>query len=62
MRFEFASATRIIFGNGAVGEAGAIAKKMGRRASSMKGNPVELNREELLAILRKAIWPIGRFI
>ena len=104
MRFEFATATRIIFGNGTVKETGSIAGKMGhrafvitgrsversqpligqlndtgievtqfsipeepttqlalaavvkaRKASSMKGNPIELTQEELREILAKAI-------
>ncbi len=37
MRFEFATATRIIFGNGAVKEAGSIVEKMGRRIFMITG-------------------------
>ncbi len=40
MRFEFATATRIIFGAGAVREVGPLAKEMGRRALVVTGrNP-----------------------
>jgi alcohol dehydrogenase class IV len=41
MRFEFATATRIIFGNGTVKETGLIAVKMGRRAFVVTGRSVE---------------------
>jgi alcohol dehydrogenase class IV len=37
MRFEFATATRIVFGAGAVNDAGAIAKDFGRRALVVTG-------------------------
>ena len=55
MRFEFATATRIIFGPGALREVGAIAAEMGRRAfvltgsSSSRAEPLldALNREGL---------------
>jgi len=36
-RFEFATATRIVFGAGTLGEAGAAAKAMGRRALLVTG-------------------------
>ena len=32
MRFEFATATRIIFGAGAISQAGPLAKEFGRHA------------------------------
>ena len=41
MRFEFATATRIIFGNGTVKETGPIAGKMGHRAFVITGRSVE---------------------
>jgi alcohol dehydrogenase class IV len=41
MRFEFATATRIIFGHGTVKETGLIAAKMGRRAFVVTGRSVE---------------------
>ena len=41
MRFEFATATRIIFGNGTVKETGSIAGKMGHRAFVITGRSVE---------------------
>jgi alcohol dehydrogenase class IV len=37
MKFEFATATRIVFGAGAVNDAGAIAKEFGRRALVVTG-------------------------
>jgi alcohol dehydrogenase class IV len=39
MRFEFATATRIVFGAGAVREAGPWAREMGRRALLATGRP-----------------------
>lgn len=39
MRFEFATATRIVFGAGAIREAGPAAKPMGRRALLVTGRP-----------------------
>jgi len=41
MRFEFATATRIIFGNGTVKETGPIAGKMGHRAFVITGRSVK---------------------
>ena len=35
MRFEFATASRIIFGPGTLREAGTVAKGLGRRALAM---------------------------
>jgi alcohol dehydrogenase class IV len=40
-RFEFATATRILFGEGVVGEAGAAAAVMGRRALVVTGDRVD---------------------
>ena len=37
MRFEFATATRIVFGHGAVKETGSIVEKMGRRIFMLTG-------------------------
>ena len=37
MRFEFATATRIVFGEGALGEVGPLAAEMGRRALVLSG-------------------------
>jgi alcohol dehydrogenase class IV len=52
MRFEFATATRIIFGSGVFREAGSLAAQFGRRALVVTGhNP---NRAEpLLTLLRQ---------
>ena len=41
MGFEFATATRIIFGHGAVKDTGSIVEKMGRRAFVITGRSVE---------------------
>jgi len=41
MRFEFATATRIIFGHGTAKETGSIVEKMGRRAFFITGRSVE---------------------
>jgi alcohol dehydrogenase class IV len=41
MRFEFATATRIIYGHGAVKDTGSIAGKMGRRAFVITGRSAE---------------------
>jgi alcohol dehydrogenase class IV len=41
MRFEFATATQIIFGPGTIKEAGVTASKMGRRAFLITGRTVE---------------------
>ncbi len=41
MRFEFATSTRIVFGAGALREAGAAASGMGRRALLVSGRPDE---------------------
>jgi len=37
MRFEFATATRIIFGIGSIKEAGSLAARMGRHAFVLTG-------------------------
>jgi len=42
MRFEFATATRIVFGPGTVREVGPAAREMGRRALLVTGCPPEL--------------------
>jgi alcohol dehydrogenase class IV len=41
MRFEFATANRIIFGAGVLGEAGPLARSMGRRALVIAGSAPE---------------------
>ncbi|MCL5097119.1 MAG: iron-containing alcohol dehydrogenase [Candidatus Omnitrophica bacterium] len=53
MRFEFCSAGRIIFGRGALGEAGSLAAEMGRRALVVTGRHRE-RAERLIAELRAA--------
>ena len=53
MRFEFATATRIIFGAGTLRDAGAIARDSGRRALVVTGqNP--RRAEPLLKLLRES--------
>jgi alcohol dehydrogenase class IV len=51
MRFEFATATRIIFGSGTFCELGSIARQMGSRALIATGLPADLT-EPLLEILQ----------
>ena len=41
MRFEFATATRIVFGPGTVKEAGPAARDLGRRALVVTGRSLE---------------------
>ena len=50
-RFEFATATRVIFGAGSVREAGAVAREFGRRALVVTGRDPH-RAEPLLAALR----------
>ena len=52
MRFEFATAGRIIFGAGALAEIGAIAASMGRCACVVTGRNVE-RAEPLLQLLEE---------
>jgi alcohol dehydrogenase class IV len=53
MRFEFATATRVIFGSGTLKEAGALANESGRRAFVVTGsNPTRAAR--LLEYLRSS--------
>jgi alcohol dehydrogenase class IV len=53
MKFEFATATRIVFGAGAVNNAGAIAGDFGRRALVVTGRDAT-RAERLLAHLKSA--------
>src|SRR5436305_1846046 len=53
MRFEFATATRIIFGAGMAREAGRLAKEQGRRALVVTGRDA-LRAQGLLKNLREA--------
>jgi alcohol dehydrogenase class IV len=52
LHFEFATASRILFGAGRLKEAGGIAGKLGRRALVVTGRRVE-RAERLLGILRE---------
>jgi len=52
-RFEFATATRVIFGAGTVREAGALAKGLGRRALVVTGRDAR-RAEPILTALRAA--------
>ncbi len=53
MKFEFATATRIVFGAGTVNNTGAIARELGRRALVVTGCNVKRG-ERLLANLKSA--------
>ena len=53
MKFEFATATRIVFGAGTVNDAGAIAKKFGRRALVVTGRDSR-RAERILAGLKSS--------
>jgi alcohol dehydrogenase class IV len=53
MRFEFATATRIVFGAGTVNDAGGLAKEFGRRALVVTGRDSS-RAERVLASLRFA--------
>ena len=44
MRFEFATATKIVFGAGTLREAGAIAKEFGKRVLVVAGRDPETRR------------------
>ncbi|MGH9423328.1 MAG: iron-containing alcohol dehydrogenase, partial [Thermoanaerobaculia bacterium] len=58
MRFEFASATRIIFGAGALREIGAIAKAFGTRALVVTGKSTN-RAQPLLGMLESAgLFPL----
>ena len=53
MKFEFATATRIVFGAGTVHDAGAIAKEFGRRALVVTGRDSR-RAERILAGLKSS--------
>ncbi|MFA7007124.1 MAG: iron-containing alcohol dehydrogenase, partial [Verrucomicrobiia bacterium] len=53
MNFEFATATRIIFGPGTLREAGPIAKVFGKRALVVTGRTAQ-RAKPLLSVLRAA--------
>jgi alcohol dehydrogenase class IV len=55
MRFEFATATRILFGPGTLGEVGPLAAEMGRRALVVTGNTPERARPLLEALNEQRI-------
>jgi alcohol dehydrogenase class IV len=52
MRFEFATATRIIFGAGAIGQAGPLAKEFGRHALVVTGRDPSRAKRLLDALLK----------
>lgn len=61
MNFEFATATRIVFGAGMLAEAGAIAAPLGRNALLVTGaDPFRATR--LIALLRAASVRLTRFV
>src|SRR5687767_3394543 len=51
MRFEFATATRVVFGAGTLRETGALAKEFGRRALLVSGRNLRYS-ESLHTLLR----------
>lgn len=51
MKFEFATATRIVFGPGTLSKIGGIAKELGKKALVTVGTPVESQAEERAALL-----------
>ena len=53
MKFEFATATRIVFGAGTVKDVGAMAKAFGRRALVVTGRDAK-RAGPLLKILRES--------
>jgi alcohol dehydrogenase class IV len=55
--FEFATATRIIFGAGAFKNAGALAAGMGQRALVVSGLEIERSQTLLQALAEKAVTP-----
>ena len=60
MRFEFATATRIIFGSGAVKETGAIVEKMGQQAFVVTGRSVK-RAQPLIAQLENTGIAVTQF-
>src|SRR5262245_727345 len=57
-RFEFATATRIIFGAGVVKEAGTLAKEMGNRALVVTGRTPERAAPLLASLAAQKIAPV----
>ncbi|MES0344687.1 MAG: iron-containing alcohol dehydrogenase, partial [Anaerolineales bacterium] len=53
MRFEFATANRVIFGVGALAEVGELAKEFGRQALVVTGSDSD-RAAPLLSILKKS--------
>jgi len=60
MAFEFATAARIIFGAGRLGEIGDIARALGRHALVVTGRTPE-RAGDLLALLREKKLEVGVF-
>jgi alcohol dehydrogenase class IV len=64
MRFEFATATRILFGNGTVKDIAAAAQEMGRRALIVTGSSAKRSRlvPDLLksAGIPQDLFPVGK--
>ena len=54
MKFEFATATRIVFGPGTLREVGTLAGELGKRALVVTGRDAS-RAEKLLASLRQAV-------
>jgi alcohol dehydrogenase class IV len=63
MRFEFATATRVLFGPGVLKEAGPLANQMGRRALIVTGSTPERAQPLLAALnahgLAHSVFPIS---
>jgi len=58
MRFEFATATRIIFGQGTIQEVASLAAKMGHRAFVITGHSIERAMPLLEQLKRQGIEPV----
>ncbi len=58
MQFEFATATRIVFGAGAVGQVGAYAKQFGRRALVVTGGHPQRGQKLLDNLSAAEIHPV----
>jgi len=58
MRFEFATVTRIIFGQGTIQEVASLAAKMGHRAFVITGHSIERAMPLLEQLKRQGIEPV----
>ncbi|MGH8023313.1 MAG: iron-containing alcohol dehydrogenase, partial [Limisphaerales bacterium] len=60
MKFEFATATRIVFGAGAIRDVGALAGPFGKRALVVTGKD-PARADKLLALLGPSIYRVATF-